>query len=102
MEHATAKMASTKVIVQIFCFSANADGHARLCSINFERPLRSRQFEMLTEYNVPLTVHQEQELHARNRHFIEGVFTAATHHFPCLKVTLRLLFAACPSRLKNT
>jgi hypothetical protein len=33
--------------------SANADGHARLYSINFERPLWSRQFEILIEYIVP-------------------------------------------------
>ena len=34
--------------------SANADGHARLCSINFERPLRSRQFEMTERDRPPL------------------------------------------------
>jgi len=34
--------------------SAFADGHARLGSINFERQLLGRQFEKLTEYNVPL------------------------------------------------
>lgn len=34
--------------------SAIADGHPRLDSINFERPLRGRQFEKLTEYNVPV------------------------------------------------
>jgi len=31
-----------------------ADDHARLGSINFERPLRGKQFEKLSEYNVPI------------------------------------------------
>jgi len=33
-----------------------ADDHARLGSINFERPLRGKQFEKLSEYNVPSAV----------------------------------------------
>ena len=44
--------------------SARADGHARLGSINFERPLWSKQFEKLTEYNVP-----EGDIRARSYYY---------------------------------
>ena len=58
-----------------------ADDHARLGSINFERPLRGKQFEKLSDYNVPFTAGRSREFVARNLPVVDGnlVDTADLH-----------------------